>query len=103
MSSIQKQFEDSCLYVTSANDFEDVFKHTNIIFENSQLKNEFFESLTMRDYNHTVINCLSSLEMFEDSLYNANGVVLFDNVCCCRNNEILEKVVGYKKRKMLLC
>jgi hypothetical protein len=103
MSSIQKEFEDNCLYVTSENEIPQALNYTNVIFENSQLKNEFFESLKLRDYNHTVINCLSSLEIFENALYNAEGVVMFDNVCCCRNNEILEKVVEYKKRKMLLC
>lgn len=103
MSSIQKQFEDSCLYVTNEDELKNVFDFTNIIFENSQLKNRFFESLELKDTNHTIINCLSSTEIFENALYNASGLIIFDNICCCRNNEILEMVVNYKKRKMLVC
>ena len=103
ISSIKKQFEESCLYVTSCDQLINVYKYTNVIFENSQIKNEFFEYLNLRDINHTIINCLSSQEIFEDSLYNASGLVIFDNVCCCRNNDILKKVIDYQNKKMLVC
>ena len=82
---------------------KDIRKYTNVIFETSQLKNEFFDYLSLQATDFTVINCLSSIEIFEDALYNARGLVVFDNVCCCKNNDILEKVVGYKKSKMLVC
>ena len=84
-------------------DLSSVFKYSNIIFENSNLKNRFFESLKLKDINHTIINCLSSTQLFENSLYNAVGLVIFDNVCCCKNNEILEKVISCKMKKMLIC
>lgn len=103
ISSIKESFEDSCLFVNSSDDFRNIYDHTNIIFENSQLKNNFFEQLILDNVNHTIINCLSSIEIFENSLYNATGIVIFDNVCCCRNNEILEKVMSYKNKKMLVC
>ena len=103
MSSIQQEFEESCLYVTSDDQLREVPKYKNVIFETSQLKNRFFDHLNLQAIDYTVINCLSSTEIFEDSLYNANGLVVFDNVCCCRNNEILEKVIGYKNKKMLVC
>lgn len=103
MSSIKESFEDSCLFVNGDQDFQDIYGHTNVIFENSQLKNNFFEQLILNNINHTIINCLSSIEIFEKALYESNGIVIFDNVCCCRNNEILEKVIDYKKKKMLVC
>ncbi len=103
MSSIKESFEDSCLYVTREEELPKVLEHTNVIFENSQLKNEFFESLQLKDLKYTIINCLSSTELFESMLYESDGLVIFDNVCCCRNNEILEQVIGYKKKKMLVC
>ena len=103
ISSIKEQFEDDCLYVTSDSQLSEVCNHINVIFENSQLKNRFFEHLILENINHTVINCLSSTELFEESLYNSRGIVIFDNVCCCRNNEILEKVISYKNKKMLVC
>ena len=103
ISSIKESFEDKCLYVTNEDELTSVFKYSNVIFENSHLKIRFFESLKLKDVNHTIINCLSSIQIFEDSLYNANGLVVFDNVCCCKNNEILEKVISCKKKKMLIC
>ncbi len=103
ISSIKESFEDNCLYVTSDEQFSDVNKYKNIIFETSQLKNHFFEYLELKDCEHTVINCLSSQEIFDNNLFNARGLVIFDNVCCCRNNEILEEVINYKKNKMLVC
>lgn len=103
ISSIKESFEESCLYVSSEDDLSKINNYNNIIFENSHLKNIFFESLILKDINHTVINCLSSTEIFEDLLYNASGLVIFDNVCCCRNNDILEKVINYKKNKILVC
>ena len=103
MSSIQKEFEDSCLYVTSDDQLREVPKYKNVIFETSQLKNRFFDHLNLQAIDYTVVNCLSSIELFEEALYGANGLVVFDNVCCCRNNEILEKVINYKNKKMLVC
>ena len=103
MSSIQQQFEDSCLYVMSEEDMKSTDDYTNIIFETSQLKNRFFESLIFRDIKYTIINCLSSQEIFEKSLYNIDGIAIFDNVCACRNNEILKQVIEYKKKKLLVC
>ena len=103
ISSIKEQFEERCLYVKSEEDFGDISKYTNIIFETSQLKNLFFERLILRDVNHTVINCLASTEIFKENLFDAHGTVVFDNVCCCKNNEILEMVIDYKKSKILVC
>lgn len=103
ISSIKEQFEDSCLYVTESDQIPIVYNHINIIFENYHLKNEFFEYLIMKNINHTVINCMSSLEIFKESLWDARGIVIFDNVCCCKNNDILEEVINYKKKKMLVC
>ena len=103
MSSIQQEFEESCLYVTSEDQIKEVCKYKNVIFENSQLKNQFYDHLNLQAIDYTVINCLSSIDIFEEALYNANGLVVFDNVCCCKNNEILEKVVDYKNKKMLVC
>lgn len=59
--------------------------------------------MMMDNINYTIINCLSSIEIFEDALWNARGIVIFDNVCSCRNNEILQEVINYKKKKMLVC
>jgi hypothetical protein len=103
MSSIKESFEDSCLYVTSEDHLKDIFKYENVIFETSQLKMSFFDNLKLSCKDHTIINCLSSQEIFEKQLYEATGLVIFDNVCCCRNNDILEKVTGYKENKMLVC
>lgn len=103
ISSIKEQFEESCLYVTDDDQLRDVCGYVNVIFETSQLKNEFFEYLNLHAIDHTVVNCLSSNEIFEKSLYDARGLVIFDNVCCCRNNEILESVISYKNKKMLVC
>ena len=103
ISSIKESFEESCVFVNNDEEFQKLYDCTNIIFETSQLKTEFFEYLILNNINHTIINCLSSTEIFDDLLYNANGLVIFDNVCCCRNNEILEKVIDYKKKKMLVC
>lgn len=103
ISSIKDKFEEKCLYVQSEEDFNNIGEYSNIIFENSQLKNNFFEKLGLGCIQHTIINCLSSIEIFEENLFNARGLVIFDNVCCCRNNEILEQVINYKNKKMLVC
>ena len=103
ISSIQQEFEDSCLYVTNIEQLSEVCEYKNIIFETSQLKNSFFEYLNLHTTKYTVVNCLSSLDIFEEQLFDADGLVIFDNVCCCRNNEILKQVIDYKKNKMLVC
>ena len=103
VSSIKESFEDKCLFVTESKQLPDVMEYTNVIFETSQLKTRFFEYIGLRAIDHTIINCLSSLEIFEKMLYDAKGLVIFDNVCCCRNNDILERVMNYKKNKMLVC
>lgn len=105
ISTIKEQFEKECLYITSQDSAEriNIENTTNIIFENSQLKSIFFDKLNLMDIQHTVINCLSSVEIFEDTLYNATGVVIFDNVCSCRNNEILKSVINYNQKKLLVC
>ena len=103
VSSIKESFEDNCLFVTTPDQLREIQEHTNIIFETSQLKTRFFEYLDLQAIDHTIINCLSSLEIFENLLYNAKGIVIFDNICCCRNNDILERVMNYKKKKMLVC
>ena len=103
ISSIKESFEDNCLYVNNEDQLKDVCKYKNIIFKNSKLKNQFYEYLNLHAIDYTVINCLSSLEIFENSLYDARGLVIFDNICCCRNNDMLERVMNYKKSKMLVC
>lgn len=103
ISSIKEQFEDNCIYVSNEDEFDNIKNYQNIIFETSQLKMRWFEKLEFNGLNHTIINCLSSVEIFDDALYNCSGVAIFDNVCCCRNNEILEKIMNYKKTKMLVC
>ena len=105
ISDIREDFEKDCLYVNNIDDVLsiDVYKHKNIIFENTQLKNLFFERLSLRDINHTIINCLSSYELFSNSLLDVRGIVLFDNVCACRNNDILKEVIKYKGKKLLVC
>ncbi len=103
ISSIKESFENKCLFVTEPKQLPNVMEYTNVIFETSQLKTRFFEYLELQAIDHTIINCLSSLEIFEKMLYDARGLVIFDNVCCCRNNDILERVMNYKKNKMLVC
>ena len=105
MSSIREDFENRCLFISKYEDIKniDIFKDTNVIFETTQLKTKFFESLQLKNINHTVINCLSSQEMFEEMVREGQGILIFDNVCVCRNNYILETVINYKNRKMLLC
>jgi len=103
VSSIKESFEDNCLFVTEPKQLPEVKEYKNVIFETSQLKTRFFEYLELQAIEYTVINCLSSLEIFEGLLYDARGLVIFDNICCCRNNDILERVVNYKKNKMLVC
>ena len=102
---IRESFEKECLFVTSIDEVAniDVYKNTNIIFENSSLKNNFYEVLNLRDLEYTVVNCMSSIDIFNDLLSEARGIVIFDNVCSCRNNEILEKVVKFNKKKLLVC
>ena len=102
---IRESFEKNCMFVGSFEDITniDVYKDINIIFENTTLKTNFYESLNLKSVNYTVINCLSSVEIFESLLHESKGLVIFDNVCSCRNNEILEKVVSYKGNKLLVC
>ena len=105
ISTIREDFEHSCLFVNDYDGIQkiDVMLPQNIIFETSNLKNRFFERLQLEDINHTVINCLQSVETFESSMIDAHGMVVFDNVCACRNNEILDMVMSYKNKKMLVC
>ena len=103
ISSIKESFEDDCLYVTREDQLKEVKEHTNIIFETSQLKTRFFEYLTSYAIDHTIINCLSSLDIFENKLFNSNGIVIFDNICCCKNHDILKILMKYKNKKLLVC
>lgn len=103
INSIKNEFENDCLYVTEEVDCDKICKYTNVIFETSQLKIKFFESLSARGIEYTVINCLSSIDIFEDTLFEARGLIIFDNVCCCRNNDILKRVIEFKDNKMLMC
>ena len=102
---IRQDFQNECLYVSSMDELKniDVHKCKNIIFETSQLKNLFFERLQLKDVNHTVINCLSSNEIFDSLLGQSSGLVIFDNVCGCKNNYILETVMKYNNNKLLVC
>ena len=105
IESIKSDFQKDCIYVSDESQIDkiDVFKSRNIIFENSHLRFLFYDSLKMKGINHTIINCLSSDEIFDESMFDANGIVVFDNVCACKNNHILETVVSYKKSKLLVC
>ena len=102
---IRKDFQNECIYVSSMEELKgiDIYKCKNIIFETSQLKNLFYEGLQLKDVNHTVINCLSSNEIVNSLLNEATGLVIFDNVCGCKNNYILETVMKYKDKKLLVC
>jgi len=105
ISMIREDFENDCQYIGSTDDVVnlDVFESKNIIFENYQLKNMFYNTLNLKDIKYTVINCLSSLDIFEENLHQAAGIVVFDNVCTCENKDILEQVIKYKKKKLLVC
>lgn len=105
INSIRESFEAGCIFVSSLAEMRkiDVYNSKNIIFETTQLRSQFYESLLLRDIDHTVINCLSSNEMFDSMLNEARGIVVFDNVCKCTNNYILEQIENYKGRKLLVC
>ena len=105
ISMIREDFKNDCLYIDTTDDIVnvDVFNAKNIIFENYQLKNMFYNTLNLKDIKYTVVNCLSSTEIFEDNLLQASGIVIFDNVCTCENKDILEQVIKYKKNKLLVC
>ena len=105
ISSIKEKFEENCLFINDIDEINDinVYNCENIIFETSQLKNLFFESLKLKDVPHTVINCLSSTELFDNAVFNSHGITIFDNVCSCRNNEILDEVIKYKNKKIMVC
>lgn len=105
ISSIRENFEDDCLYLTEFDEIKNLDLHNcnNIIFENSHLKTAFFDKLNSLDIDYTVVNCLSSIDIFEQLMTNVHGIIIFDNVCSCRNNEILDVVINYKNRKLLVC
>ena len=105
INTIREDFERTCLFVTTPEEMQrvDVMLSQNIIFETTNLKNRFFERLRLEDIDHTVVNCLQSIESFEERMLEARGMIIFDNVCACHNNDILEKVMQYKNKKMLVC
>ena len=105
INSIRESFEAGCIFVSSLEEMRkiDIYNSKNIIFETSQLKNRFYESLILRDIDHTVINCLSSNELFDSMISQAKGIIVFDNVCSCKNNYILEQIEECKERKLLVC
>lgn len=102
---IRESFEKECLFITSMDEIKniDIYKNTNIIFNNTSLKTNFYEHLNLHDLDYTVINCMTSIELFNDMLNDSRGVVIFDNVCRCKNNDILEQIVKYKGNKLLVC
>jgi len=105
ISSIRETFEKSCVYVSNFDEVDklDIYNCNNIIFENTHIKNTFFERLNLTDTNYVVINCLSSIDIFKEAMHDPKGIVVFDNVCSCRNNDILEIVTNYKGKKVLVC
>jgi len=105
IESIKSDFQRDCEYISNESQIDkiDIFKIQNIIFENSQLRFLFYDSLKLKGIEHTVINCLSSDEIFEESMFNARGIIVFDNVCACKNNHILETITNYKNSKLLVC
>lgn len=105
INSIREDFEKDCLYVSSMDEVKniDIYKCKNVIFETSQLRNLFYEQLQLRDTDHTVINCLASEDIFDSLLNTIKGIAIFDNVCSCKNNDILDKVMNYKGKKLLVC
>ena len=105
ISSIRENFEENCLYIKDFDEIKNLDLHNcnNIIFENSHLKTAFFDKLNLADIDYTVINCLSSVTIFEGLMTNIHGIAVFDNVCSCRSNEILDVVINYKNKKLLVC
>ena len=105
LERIRESFEKECQFVTSFDEVTniDVYKATNIIFDNSSLKSNFYEELNLKDVEYTVVNCLASYEIFNNILNESRGIVVFDNVCSCKNNDILESVMKYDKKKILVC
>ena len=80
---IRESFEESCLFISSQDEINsiDIYKNTNIIFDNSSLKSNFYESLNLKAIEYTVVNCLSSIDIFNKNLFEARGIVVFNNVC----------------------
>lgn len=61
----------------------------NFIFENSQLKNAFFSIIKTNMPNITIINCNSSYKRILDTLEEARGLIVYDNVHKCQNIELI--------------
>ena len=67
---------------------QEIIKNANIIFEATYLKNMFFSTLKASRQDISIINCNSNAEIFEDSLYKSNKLVIFNNVHMCKEEFI---------------
>lgn len=74
-------------------------RYVNLIFQNSSLKDYFFDRLYCVRPEMNVINCNCSLDRFNENTFD--GLLLFDNVKKCRYTEIIEQIKTHKG--ILIC
>ena len=100
----KKLFEEG-IYVEDFNHADELAnavnygKLFNIVFQNSNLKERFLDTLSTQRPEMTVINCNSSIDRFFENDFT--GLLIFDNIKKCKDTEILEEIKKYKA--VLIC
>lgn len=100
--TIRERFCENCIFVESMEDAEVYAFHVsngnyyNIIFESSILKDRFFSIIKTNRPDTSIINCNSNYERVSESLWESNGLVIYNNVHICKDDEILN-IINDKK------
>lgn len=100
--TIRERFCENCIFVESMEDAEAYAFHVsngnyyNIIFESSILKDRFFSIIKTNRPDTSIINCNSNYERVSESLWESNGLVIYNNVHICKDEEILN-IINDKK------
>ena len=69
-------------------------------FSKSSYKNRFLTTVKMMSNDICIINCDSNPERLKNDLYEAQGVIIFDNVDKCKNSDIFDYII---KNKIIIC
>lgn len=68
----------------------------NILFESSVIKERFFSIIDTNRPDITIINCNSNKERFEEAVWNAPGLIIFNNINKCKDSDILNIIENNK-------
>ena len=101
-SYIKDMFTSSYICVDSMEDAEkwgrnfSLGEYNNLIFKTSYMKEVFFTTITSNRKDITIINCNSNTSKLNELLWNAKGLIIYNNIDRCEDPDVID-IIRNKK------